>query len=288
MPGAKARKQSKGKSRNRRFAWWGAIVALLIAAGVAIFVLVYPSSNSHELKAAIVDQLYPTRPNPVFAAEVTQELENYGFKVDIYEGNITVDFYRNLPAHEYDLIIFRTHSGVIGSSSEDVETAIGTYLFTNELYDWRKYREEQLNDELAIAKVTESSPEVFAIGPKFITNRMMGNFDNTVIIIAGCSCLYEKDLSLAEAFVDKGASVYLAWDRTVGLDYVDNAAIKLMQHLCATEPVAQAVSQTNLEVGQDPEYNALLRYYPAQNGDRMLNQLIKLGLRPLTAVISDW
>jgi hypothetical protein len=63
------------------------------------------------------------------------------------------------------------------------------------------------------------------------------------------------------------------------LNYVDNATIELMQHLCATEfdeiTVAQAVSQTNLEVGQDPEYNALLRYYPAQNGGTTLNELIE-------------
>lgn len=279
MPRAKARKQSKGKVRKRSFAWWGAIIALLIAAVVAIAVLVSPSGNSHELKAAIVDQLYPTYPNPDFTTEVTQELESYGFKVDIYQGNITVDFYRNLPAHNYQLIVFRTHSGLIGPSSQEPETAIGTYLFTNEPYDLEKHQTEQLNDELAMAQVTEGSPVVFAIGPKFITNRMIGHFDNTVIIIAGCSCLHETDPSLAEAFVGKGASVYLAWDGSVGLDYVDNATIKLMQHLCATEfdemTVDQAVIQTYLDVGPDPEYNAVLKYYPAQNGDKTLNDLTK-------------
>jgi len=254
-------------------------LASLIAAVVAIPVLVSPSSDSHELKAAIVDQLYATYPNPDFTTEVTKELENYGFKVDIYEGNITVDFYRNFPAHKYQLIIFRTHSGLIGSSSQDVETAIGTYLFTNELYDLGKHQKEQLNDELAIARVTEGSPAVFAIGPKFITNSMMGDFDNTVIIIAGCSCLHETDPSLAEAFVAEGASVYLAWDGTVGLDYVDDATINLMQHLCATESdemtVEQAVFQTYLEVGPDPEYHAVLKYYPAHNGDKTLSDLTK-------------
>ena len=276
MPRAKARKQSKGKFRQRSFAWWGAISALLIAAVVAILVLVSPSSDSHELKAAIVDQLYATYPNPDFTTEVTQELENYGFKVDIYQGNITVDFYRDFPAHNYQLIIFRTHSGLIGPSPQDIK---GTYLFTNEPYDLEKHQTEQLNDELAIARVTEGSPAVFAIGPKFITHSMMGDFDNTVIIIAGCSCLHETDPSLAQAFVAKGASVYLAWDGTVGLDYVDNATIKLMQHLCATESdemtVEQAVFQTYLEVGPDPEYNAVLKYYPAQNGDKTLNDLTK-------------
>jgi hypothetical protein len=281
MPRAKARKQSKGKPRQRSFAWWGALIALVIAAVVAIALLVSLSSDSHELKAAIVDQLYPTYPNPDFTTEVTQELESYGFKVDIYQGNITLDFYRNFPAHNYQLIIFRTHSGLIGPSSEEVK---GTYLFTNEPYDdWEKHEEQWFydaisKDELAIARVTENSTAVFAIGPKFITNRMIGDFDNTVIIIAGCSCLHETDPSLAEAFVAKGASVYLAWDGTVGLDYVDDATINLMQHLCATESdemtVEQAVFQTYLEVGPDPEYYAVLKYYPAQNGDKTLNDLI--------------
>ena len=276
MPRAKARKQRKGKVRQRSFAWWGAIIALLIAAVVAVALLVSLSSDSHELKAAIVDQLYPTCPNPDFTTEVTQELESYGFKVDIYQGNITVDFYRNLPAHNYRLIIFRTHSGLIGPSPQDVK---GTYLFTNEPYELGKHKEEQLYDELAMAQVTEGSPVVFAIGPKFIANRMIGHFDNTVIIIAGCSCLSEEDVSLAEAFVAKGASVYLAWDGSVGLDYVDNATINLMQHLCATESdemtVDQAVRQTYHDVGSDPDYDAVLKYYPAQNGGKTLSELIE-------------
>ncbi len=274
MPKAKARKQGKGKVPQRSFPWWGALIALVIAAVVAIALLVSLSSDSHELKAAIVDQLYPTYPNPDFTTEVTQELESYGFEVDIYQGNITVDFYRNLPTHNYRLIIFRTHSGLIGPSPEEVK---GTYLFTNEPYELGKHKEEQLNDELAMAQVTEGSPVVFAIGPKFIANRMIGDFDNTVIIIAGCSCLHETDPSLAEAFVAEGASVYLAWDGSVGLDYVDNATINLMQHLCATESdemtVEQAVFQTYLEVGPDPEYHAVLKYYPAHNGDKTLSDL---------------
>jgi len=78
MPRAKARKQGKGKVPQRSFPWWGALIALVIAAVVAIALLVSLSSDSHELKAAIVDQLYPTYPNPDFTTEVTQELHGTG------------------------------------------------------------------------------------------------------------------------------------------------------------------------------------------------------------------
>jgi hypothetical protein len=45
---------------------------------------------------------------------VTKELEDYGFEVDVYQGdNITVDFYRRLPTYGYRLIVFRAHSGLL-------------------------------------------------------------------------------------------------------------------------------------------------------------------------------
>ncbi len=147
--------------------------------------------------------------------------------MDVYQGDdVTVDFYRDLRAYDYKFIVFRAHSGAIGPNPHDPKSTIGTYLFTNESYTEIKHTSDQLNDELAKAMVAEGYPYFFAICPKFITHSMAGNFDNTLIIIAGCSCLYNQDL--AQAFTQKGTSAYLAWDATVDLlpDRVGEGCVK--------------------------------------------------------------
>ena len=122
--------------------------------------------------------------------------------------------------------------------------------------------------------VAEGYPVLFAIGPKFITNSMKGTFNNTVIIVDGCSCLYNDDL--AQAFAQKGASAYFAWDRTVTLDHADRATIHLVRQLCKKNTtVGEAVANTRAAVGPDPTYGAILKYYPLQNRDRTLKELIQ-------------
>jgi hypothetical protein len=196
------------------------------------------------------------------------------FKVDIYQGDeVTVELYRTLPEPEYGykLIIFRAHSGLIGSESKPI---MKTCIFTNEAYDLSKYPREQLSEELVQAKVSKGEPFYFAISSKFITNSMKGQFDDTVIIVTGCSCLYTTDL--AQAFTQKGASVYLAWDRTVDLDYVDEATTSLIENLCSEElTMKEAVALTMATKGPDPKYKALLKYYPAQSADKTLKELIQ-------------
>lgn len=210
----KARK-TKGGPRKRGFLWLWFSVAVFIA----VFVLSFTMTSQRSplttppipkgTRAAIVDQLYANYPNEDFTTKITQELEDYGFKVDLYQGDdITVDFYRNLPTYGYKIIVFRAHSGSIAPDPEDPTTIIGTYLFTNEPYIEIKYLKEQLNDEISKARVAENYPNFFAIGPKFITHSMRGSFNDAVVIIAGCSCLYDNDL--AQAFTQKGVSAYLA------------------------------------------------------------------------------
>ncbi len=269
--------KTKGKLRKRGFPWLWVTTALFVAVFVAVFWLTSPSLtpvDSQKVKAAIIDQLYTNYPNEDFTIKITRDLEDYGFEVDLYQGDdITVDLYRNLPAYDYELVIFRAHSGAIGANPQDVESMIGTYLFTNESYTEIKHTREQLNDELAKARVAEGYPYLFAVGPKFITHSMKGNFNNTVIIIAGCSCLYNQDL--AQAFTQKGVSAYLAWDAAVDLDYVDEATVSLIKNLCSeTLPVSKAVDLTMATKGPDPKYGALLKYYPPQIGSKTLRQLI--------------
>jgi hypothetical protein len=173
----------------------------------------------------------------------------------------------------YQAIVFRAHSGLL-AQEEVIRT---TSLFTNEPYSSREHVADQLDDRLLMARIDEHHPLVFAITPKFITHSMAEAFDSTAIIMMGCSGLYLTDL--ATAFVDKGASVYIAWDGTVDLAYVDRATPYLMEQLCTEEAtIREAVKSTRNVIGPDPKYNAVLKYYPPENDDSTLEQLIELVL----------
>jgi len=229
------------------------------------------SPDSNLPMAAIIDQLSVLNSNQTFLGQVTQQLEDYGFDVDLYEGEeITVDFYRELPQMNYQLIIFRAHSGLL--SGEEGVVRITT-LFTNETYSERKHYTDQLTDRVAKARIDTKHPMVFSIKDSFITKSMKGNFDNTIIIMMGCSCIAIDDL--AQAFIEKGASTYLAWHATVGLGYVDQATPYLIEQLCGEQlTVAEAVRNTMQTIGADPMFGAKLKYFPGQSGDKTLEQLL--------------
>lgn len=232
-----------------------------------------PSSppESNLPMAAIIDQLSVLNSNNTFLGQVTQQLEDYGFGVDLYQGSeITIDFYRGLPQMNYQLIIFRTHSGLLSGEEGVVRM---TTIFTNETYSETKHIKEQLNDRVAKARIDTKHPMVFSIKDSFITQSMEGDFDNTVIIMMGCSGIAIDDL--AQAFIEKGASTYLAWHATVGLGYVDQATPYLIQQLCGEQStVAEAVRNTMDTIGADPVFGAKLKYFPGQSGDKTLEQLL--------------
>jgi len=243
-----------------------ALVGLILFSGCSA-----PSPN-HEARAAIVDQLHTLQPNQAFIKEVTQELEDYGFAVDVYQGDeVSVDLYRQLPSYGYKLIIFRAHSGLLGSQGE---VTYRTCLFTNEPYSKTRHVKEQLADQLAMARIDENYSWVFGIGAKFVTQSMEGRFPDTVIIMMGCSCLYLDDL--AQAFIQKGASTYMGWDMSVRLDYVDEATPILVTNLCSNGMmVKEALDKTMAHVGPDPDYHAHLKYYPRGSGNKAIRALIR-------------
>lgn len=231
------------------------------------------TDGSGEAKAAIIDQLYILRPNQAFIDEATAVLEGYGFTVDLYQGDeVTVDFFRELPSHGYKLIIFRVHSGEL-IREHDSETVEATFLFTSEPYSETKYTREQMSGQMAKARTSEQLPYIFAIGAKFVTDSMKGNFDNTVVIMMGCSAIRHPDM--AQAFIEKGASTYLGWGASVDLSYVDGATLDLISNLCTKGmTVEQAIVSTMNEVGPDPTYGAYLHCYPAQSANQTIAELM--------------
>jgi len=274
---AKAKRQSKGKTARRGLPWFAWLLIALGIAGVVVFVRIYvvgqPSpDNAGGLKAVIVDQLSSVKENEQFIGNVTEELEDYGFEVNLYQGaNVTVELYRKLATHGYKLIIFRAHSGLL---AENEQVKDRTVLFTNEEYRQFDHYEDQLQDRLVMARVGEGYPMVFGIPPKFIKESMPGKFDDSVVIMMGCSGLFMRDL--AGAFVDKGASVYVGWNGSVELNYVDEATAYLVTQLCSGNmTVKEAVASTMRVIGPDPKHKAGLEYYPSDSGDRKLEDLVR-------------
>jgi hypothetical protein len=226
-------------------------------------------------KAAIVDQLAIMEPNQDFISQVTAELEGYGFEVDVFTGKeVNVRLYQRLPRYGYKLIIFRAHAGLLKAEegSEVVGVKQATYLFTAEEYKQSRYVREQLEDQLLPAEMTADFPLVFAVNSSFILEKTEGQFDNTVIIMMGCSCAYLKDM--AAAFTLKGASAYLGWDGSVDLGYVDPAAAELITGLCSG---GMTVEEAVAGIEFDPYWGAGLKFYPPESGDKTIAELIGAG-----------
>jgi len=276
----KTKVKLKGKPR-----FWGFPLFLGLVIGVGIiavvtlvFVRTLPASepagptHSNELKAAIVDQLHDLQPNQFFIEQATKELNDFGFEVDVYQGDdATVELYRKLPAYGYKLIIFRAHSGLlIGRESVTNQT----WLFTSEPYSRMRYFFQQIRGQVTRVTTSVDTSPVFAVGAKFITHGTEEKFTNTVIIMMGCAASRYTDL--AQAFIQNGASTYMAWDASIGLNYVDDTTLTLVEKLCSDElTIAEAVAATMEQEGPDPNNNAVLKYYPTSSADKAIRQLIE-------------
>lgn len=214
-------------------------------------------------RAAIVDQLALTQPNPEFVQTTTDLLEQAGYAVVYYPGDeVTVEFYRKFPSEPYDLVIFRVHSAL---GREDGQPADWVTLFTADAYHETWYVEEQKARRLSRVSYYEDGPPYFGIMPNFVKSSMKGNLRDTTVVLMGCDGLATE--TIAEALVDKGAKAVVSWSGLVSGDHTDEATETLLRHL-VTEglPLREAVDKTATEVGPDPAYESILRLYPPEGG----------------------
>lgn len=272
--GKEIKRRAQGRSAlSRRGRRLPKIAAALVAALAALAALVafsplnglVTSDSPDTPKAAILDQLDLTFPNPEFVDEATAMLERSGYEVDYYQGReVTVDLYRDLPKQGYDYVILRVHSGLV----EEIDPTSGTEtltdyvsLFTGEAYSDAKYAEEVQAGPLGIASSYEGGPEYFGIGPTFIESLMNGKFDDTTIILMGCDGLRAE--RTARAFLDRGAQTFISWDKPVSATHTDAATERLLRHLFVEGLAApDAVEKTMDEVGPDPTFDSELLFYP--------------------------
>lgn len=209
-------------------------------------------------KAALVDQIALTDPNPEFTDQALAYLGEAGFSTDVYEGEeITVEFFRTLPAQGYQLILFRSHSTNV--INENIPGG-PVFLFTSELYDKNKYVKEQLANHIGRARILyDNSPLYFAIVSGFVRYEMTGRFDDTLIIIGGCQSLGTPDL--AQAFIERGASAVVGWNDWVDMSHNDKAILHLLRGLTTERlTLEQAVRKTMNEIGSAPAYDSVLTY----------------------------
>jgi hypothetical protein len=257
------RREKGGRLRKAAVVLVGAgLLSAALAAGLLLGGVI--GGGPSQPRAAIVDQLSLTQPNPDFAASATTILEQADYVVDYFPGEqVTVDFYRDLPAHGYDLIILRVHSGIAEETDLTTgQTAKMEYvsLFTGEPYSQDSYPDEPIG-RLGRATYYEGAAPLFGIGPGFITDSMHGSFDKALIVLMGCDGL--RSQTTAQAFLDKGASAFVNWSKAVSASHTDAATERLLEKLVIDGlPVGDAVAQTAAELGPDPSYGAELRVLP--------------------------
>jgi len=225
-------------------------------------------------RAAIVDGLLHY-PNQMFLEEAEEILCDGGYDVDLIPSEeVTVDLYRRLPSLGYGFIVLRVHCGpLIRRLPDGTVISEGTVLFTAEAYDPGRYVQYQLNGQLARARITARPDEAyFAVPPWFFEECSIGGFDDAIVVLDSCYGFYvEAPLMMAEAFVEKGAEVFIGWDGEVQPGHSDEAALALLRALCRDGlTVEEAVERVMEEVGPDPYFGSIMLYHPREAGDHRL------------------
>ena len=233
------------------------------------------ASQASGTKAAIVDHLSTSWPNPTFVKECKAILEGAGFAVDYYQGEqVTVELYRALPTHGYKVILLRVHSAYI-------HKYLSLAMFTSEPYSKQRYVYEQLRNRVAsgyIEPYRKGDPRYLVITDKFVRFSMKGAFNDALIIMMGCTGIKK---CAATAFLQKGARAYVGWDGPVSAGQTDRATIRFLNHLLIErQTIARAVGQTMAEVGHEPRYKSTLLFWPIEAGNYTIltseNRIAKL------------
>ena len=265
----KIREEKKREQRIGLAVTVAILITIISVSGFFIYSMLTSSqqnqetSSTSEPKAVIVDHLSLTVPNQTFIQTATNTLKQAGYTVDYYPGEkVTVEFYRNLPTHGYGLMILRVHS-----------TTIYGQFFTSEPYSSTKYVSEQLTDQILKFSFYGEPPYYFGVSPLFVKYSMNGKFQNTTIIMMGCNGL--KNTAMAQAFIEKGAKVYISWSESVLASHTDKATTHLLQHfLLEKQTIKKAIEKTMKEVGPDPSYESLLIYYPLEAGNYTIQNIL--------------
>lgn len=174
------RLRNTGKQAGPRLKRWAGLAVLTIALVGVVGLAgdrIWPGSP----QAVIVDQLSLTAPNPGFAGRVTILLERFGYEVTYVPGEeVTVPFFKALPARGDALVILRAHSARIAlpDSGNTTQKTDEVALFTGQVIDLDVYdvqgvpppaatavAQEKRQAHAAAAEVGESSAQGAGVPP---------------------------------------------------------------------------------------------------------------------------
>ncbi len=274
----------RGNGRPSRRKWLAVALIAPAVALAAIVALVYlrVGGGPEPPRAAIIDQLALTDPNPSLMEKARQMLVDAGYTVDYYpSARVTVDLYRRLPARGYKLVIVRSHSS--GEQERRDFTAGGLVhvplisLFTSERYVADRYVDDQRERRLDVVRIGHrwndgpfgpgvevSDPPAdryFGITPAFIETGAQGRFDGTTILLMGCDGVNTD--GMAAALMRKGAEAVAGWDAQVTATHTDDALAHVLRHLLVDRlALRDAVASTMSDIGPDPAFGAKFVAYP--------------------------
>jgi len=250
-----------------------ALIGIIILVVVSInFEASFPASENSSFtknpKAAIIDQLHNDKPNENYQKTLTEYLETAGYQVDLYTTDaITVNFYKRLPAMNYEFIVIRSHAlgpGVI----EDSAT-----LFTGEKYTEDKHLQEQLSGLVGIGipfrphyveqrggQEFFSDFKYFVIGSQLIDEKMIGNFPGSTIILGGCDT--QEDSILAKSLLRRGATEIVGWNGLITAHDNDAVILDLLEEVLVNGvAVDEAVELVMIDYEDQIRTRAILEYY---------------------------
>lgn len=220
------------------------LISIIVAGSILSFVL--PQATKFSMKAVIYDQLGQDFPDPQFVDNVTSMLNAAGFSVTYYESqSVNVTLLSRLANDDYGIIILRNHSALrIDGSTVD--------LFTSEEFTLDKYTEKVNDGQLSNGSyLWRPDKHYFAVTYNFIEN-LEGRFPKSVVVAMGCWSLKPGVEQLANAFINKGAEVYIGWTDMVEPGHTDSETIKLLRTLLeGNQTIEGAVYST------DPDYSFL-------------------------------
>ena len=215
----------------------------------------FNSSSVHISRAAIVDGIGFTRPNPSFIEGVRGILEGAGLKVDVYEGeSVTIDLLRRIGG--YGLLILRLHSAV------DAKYGF-LYLFSAEEFN-KTLCETKFSEEYSRGVIREGitfeGERYFTLRADLLGYMSQDGLSGSIVILMGCNGT-NSEHAIDKLLHDRGVKAVIAWDGYVDLNYTDEIILKLIENVYEKgSDFEEAVNKIMDEYGPDPIYKSKLRY----------------------------
>ena len=108
-------------------------------------------------------------------------------------------------------------------------------------------------------EIVDDSNPYFLIGAKYVNEIMEGKFPNSLIILGGCSTLYNP--TLANALIDRGASSVIGWDNLVGSSNNDQSMLAFLEnHLIDDMEIKDAIDAAMSKYGKSTKYEVTLSF----------------------------